>query len=131
MGCGDAVPDAAAPRRLRSLPAANGPGGALPDEPDASLEAGGLRMGAGAIVDAASVGAPPGTKDARKQRDPEARRAKRGRDRHFGLKAHAGVDAATGTVHALEVTAASAHDLTRAASPVGPGDAVVSRKTLL
>ena len=30
-----------------------------------------------------------------------------------------------GTVHALEVTAANARDLTRAASPVGPGDADV------
>lgn len=36
-----------------------------------------------------------------------------------------GVDAATGTVHTLEVTAAGAHGLARAASPVGPGDADV------
>ena len=36
-----------------------------------------------------------------------------------------GVDAVAGTVHTLEVTAANAHDLTRAASLVRPGDADV------
>lgn len=71
VGCGDAVPDATTPCRFRSLLAANGPGRALLDEPDASLEA------------------------------------------------------VAGTVHTLEATAASARDLTRAASPVGPGDADV------
>ena len=122
VGCGDAVPDATAPCCPRSLLSSNGLGRALLDEPDASLEAEGLRMSAGTIAGAAFAGAPPGTKSARKRRDPEARQAKRGRDRHHGLKAHAGAGAAAGTVHAPGVTAANAHGLARAASPVGPGD---------
>ena len=77
VGCGDAVPDVTALCRFRSLLAANGLGRALPGEPDASLEAEGLRMSAGTIVDATFVEAPPGTKNARKRRDPEARQATR------------------------------------------------------
>ena len=53
-------------------------------------------------------------KNARKQRDPEAHQAKKGQNWHFGFKAHVGVDAVAGTVHTLEVTAANAHNLTRA-----------------
>ena len=125
VGCGDAVPDATTLCRFRSLLAANGLGRALLDELNASLEAEGLRMSAGTIVDATFVEAPSSTKNARKQRDPEAHQAKKGQNWHFGFKAHVGVDAVTGTVHTLEVTAASAHDLTRAASLVRPGDADV------
>ena len=125
VGCGDAVPDATTLCRFRSLLAANGLGRALLDGLNASLEAEGLRMSAGTIVDATFVEAPSSTKNARKRRDPEARQAKKGQDRRFGFKAHVGVDAVAGTVHTLEVTAASAHDLARAASLVRPGDADV------
>ena len=125
VGCGDAVPDATTLCRFRSLLAANGLGRALLDELNASLEAEGLRMSAGTIVDATFVEAPSSTKNARKQRDPEAHQAKKGQNWHFGFKAHVGVDAMTGTVHTLEVTAANARDLACAASLVRPGDADV------
>ena len=125
VGCGDSVPDATTLCRFRSLLAANGLGRALLDELNASLEAEGLRMSAGTIVDATFVEAPSSTKNARKQRDPEAHQAKKGQNWHFGYKAHVGVDAVAGTVHTLEVTAANVSDLARAASLVRPGDADV------
>ena len=125
VGCGDAVPDATTLCRFRSLLAANGLGRALLDELNASLEAEGLRMSAGTIVDATFVEAPSSTKNARKRRDPEAHQAKKGQNWHFGFKAHVGVDAVADTVHTLEVTAANAHDLACAASLVRPGDADV------
>lgn len=88
----------------------------------ASLAAEGLRLSTGTIVDAAFVEAPSSTKNARRARDPEARSSKRGKNWHFGYKAHVGLDAEGGTVHALVVTPANASDLSQAAALVRPGD---------
>jgi IS5 family transposase len=37
--------------------------------------------------------------------------AKKGNQRHFGMKACIGIDAGTGMVHSVEVTSANVHDL--------------------
>ena len=39
---------------------------------------------------------------------------KKGNQWHFGMKAHAGVDADSGLVHTVTATAANAHDITQA-----------------
>lgn len=122
VGCGDEVPDATTLCRFRSLLAANGLGRALFEELNASLAAEGLKMSAGTIVDATFVESPSSTKNAGRARDPEAHQAKKGQNWHFGYKAHVGVDAEAGTVHALEVTAANEHDLTQVARLVREGD---------
>ncbi|SUA53177.1 Transposase DDE domain [Oligella urethralis] len=50
----------------------------------------------------------------RKSRDPEMRHAKKGNQYYFGMKAHIGVDAASGLVHTLVTTPANTHDVTQA-----------------
>lgn len=121
VGCGES-PDATTLCRFRRLLEDNGLGRALFEELNASLEAEGLRMSTGTIVDATFVEAPSSTKNARRARDPEARSSKKGKNWHFGYKAHVGVDAEAGTVHTLRVTPANASDLSQAAALVRPGD---------
>jgi IS5 family transposase len=50
----------------------------------------------------------------------------KGKQWHFGMKAHIGADAGTGMVHSLEVTAANVHDLDAAAKLIRPDDEVVN-----
>ena len=78
------------------------------------LAAQGLMMREGTIVDATLIAAPPSTKNKDKQRDPEMHQSKKGNDWHFGLKAHIGVDAASGLVHSVIGTAGNVSDVTQA-----------------
>jgi IS5 family transposase len=71
-------------------------------------------MREGTIVDATLIAAPPSTKNKDKKRDPEMHQSKKGNDWHFGLKAHIGVDAASGLTHTLVVTAGNVSDVTQA-----------------
>ena len=52
----------------------------------------GLILKRGTIVDSTFIEAPSSTKNEKKERDPEAHSAKKGNTRHFGYKAHIGVD---------------------------------------
>jgi IS5 family transposase len=70
-----------------------------------------LLMREGTIVDATIIAAPPSTKNARKERDPEMHQTKKGNEWHFGMKAHVGVDAASGLVHTVIGTAANVSDI--------------------
>src|SRR5205814_7665692 len=74
---------------------------ALFDEIGAMLEERGLLMRQGTIVDATIIAAPPSTKNKSKARDPEMHQTKKGNQWHFGMKAHIGVDVASGGVHTL------------------------------
>ena len=47
-----------------------------------------------------------------KKRGPQAHSTKKGNTRHFGYKAHVGVDSKTGLVHTVKATAANVHDVT-------------------
>ena len=78
------------------------------------LAAQGLMMREGTIVDATLIAAPPSTKNKDKKRDPEMHQSKKGNDWHFGLKAHIGVDMASGLVHTLVGTAGNVADVTQA-----------------
>jgi transposase, IS5 family len=71
-----------------------------------------LLLKSGTIVDATIIAAPPSTKNEQKARDPEMRQTKKGKDWHFGMKAHIGTDR-RGIVHSLSTTAANAHDSTQ------------------
>lgn len=64
----------------------------------------------GTIVDSTLISAPSSTKNADRQRDPEAHSVKKGNQWHFGYKAHIGVDKNTGLVHHVKATAANVHD---------------------
>jgi transposase, IS5 family len=74
----------------------------------------GLIMREGTIVDATLIAASPSTKNEDKKRDPEMHQSKKGNDWHFGLKAHIGVDAASGLTHTVVVTAGNVSDVTQA-----------------
>lgn len=78
------------------------------------LAAKGLMMREGTIVDATLIAASPSTKNKDKQRDPEMHQSKKGNDWHFGMKAHVGVDAASGLVHTVVGTAGNVADVTQA-----------------
>jgi IS5 family transposase len=69
------------------------------------LEAKGIKIATGTIVDATIIHAPSSTKNATGERDPEMHQAKKGNQWYFGLKAHIGVDAKQGTVHSVATTA--------------------------
>ena len=74
----------------------------------------GLMMREGTIVDATLIAAPPSTKNDAKSRDPEMHQAKKGKNWHFGMKAHIGVDAKSGLVHTVIGTPANLSDVSQA-----------------
>jgi IS5 family transposase len=76
------------------------------------LEAKGLLVKSGTIVDATIISAPTSTKNAAKERDPEMRQTRVGKTWHFGMKVHVGTDR-RGIVHSLTTTHAATHELTQ------------------
>ena len=81
---------------------------------NATLTAKGLLLKQGTVVDATLIAAPSSTKNHDGERDPQMHQTKKGNQWHFGMKAHAGVDADSGLVHSVATTAANAHDVTQA-----------------
>jgi IS5 family transposase len=69
-----------------------------------------LLLKSGTIVDATIIAAPPSTKNTEKARDPEMHQTRKGKEWHFGMKAHVGTDK-RGTVHSLVTTPANAADI--------------------
>jgi IS5 family transposase len=106
------VPDGDTIGRFRALLLEQGLQERLFAQVLALLQARGLILKKGTIVDSTIIAAPPSTKNREKKRDPEACQTKKGNTWHFGYKAHIGVDQDTGLVHHLEVTAANVHDVT-------------------
>ena len=80
------------------------------------LQAKGLLLRAGTVVDATLIAAPSSTKNAGGTRDPEMHQAKKGNQWYFGMKAHIGVDADSGLVHTVRGTAANVNDVIEANS---------------
>jgi IS5 family transposase len=74
------------------------------------LEAKGLLMKTGTIVDATIISAPSSTKNATGTRDPEMKQTRKGNTWHFGMKVHVGTDP-HGLVHSLTTTHAAAADI--------------------
>ncbi len=74
------------------------------------LEARGLLLKSGTIVDATILTASSSTKNQSGQRDPEMSSTRKGTTWHFGMKAHIGVDAKSGLVHSVRTSTASVAD---------------------
>lgn len=74
------------------------------------LQANGLKVSTGTIVDATIISAPSSTKNQDKARDPEMRQTKKGNQWYFGMKAHIGVDSKTKLIHSVVATSANVHD---------------------
>lgn len=116
------MPDATTLCKFRHLLEANGLGEAMLSELARILQDRGVMMRGGSIVDATFVESPSSTKNASRSRDPEAHQARKGRNWHFGYKAHAGVDAGTGLAHTVEVTSANVGDVSMAHALLRPDD---------
>jgi IS5 family transposase len=74
------------------------------------LEACGIKIATGAIIDATIIAAPSSTKNAAKARDPDMHQTKKGNQWYFGMKAHIGVDSKTKVIHSVVATAANVSD---------------------
>lgn len=104
------VPDATTLLKFRRLLEKHKLGEALFAKVGEVLQAQGMKVGTGTIVDATIIGAPSSTKNADKQRDPDMHQTRKGQQWYFGMKMHIGVDSQTGLVHSAVVTAANVHD---------------------
>jgi IS5 family transposase len=112
----DAVPDATTVLHFRHWLEHHELTRVLFDEVGVLLEERGLLMRQGTIVDATIIAAPPSTKNKSKARDPEMHQTKKGNQWHFGMKAHIGVDVASGVVHTVVGTAANEADINQMAA---------------
>ena len=109
LGC-EPVPDATTMLRFRRLLNANKLGEALFARVGKELQARGIKVNTGTIVDATIIAAPSSTKNADKARDPDMHQTRKGQQWYFGMKLHIGVDSQSGLVHSAVVTAANVHD---------------------
>ena len=112
----DPVPDATTLLKFRHWLERHDLTKALFDDIAAMLEERGLLMRQGTIVDATIIAAPPSTKNKSAARDPEMHQTKKGNQWHFGMKAHIGVDVASGVVHTVTGTAANEADINQMAA---------------
>ena len=119
------VPDATTLLHFRHLVEKHQLGEAMFTALNRLFEANGWIMRGGSIVDATIIAAPSSTKNATGTRDPQMHQTRKGNQWYFGMKAHTGVDAGTGYVHSVTVTAANVHDLDQAANLVRCDDQVV------
>lgn len=119
------VPDATTLLKFRHLLEKHGIGKEIFNDINARLDAAGLIMHGGTIVDATIIAAPPSIKNKEKKRDPEMHQTKKGNEWHFGMKVHAGVDAGSGYVHTITGTPANVHDSKEAAKLLRPDDGVM------
>jgi len=104
------VPDATTLLKFRRLIEDKQLGAALFAKVGEVLQAQGMKVGKGTIVDATIIAAPSSTKNAERERDPEMHQTRKGQQWHFGMKLHIGVDSQTGLTHSAVVTAANVHD---------------------
>ncbi len=110
----DAIPDETTILRFRHLLERHQLSERIFAEIRTLLEERRLLLKSGTIVDATIIAAPPSTKNAAGARDPEMHQTKKGKDWHFGMKAHVGTDK-RGIVHSLATTPANVHDSTQIA----------------
>ncbi|NYS62631.1 IS5 family transposase [Vreelandella salicampi] len=108
----ESVPDATTLLRFRHLLEKHALTQRIFEEINAHLTEKGLFMREGTIVDATIVAAAPSTKNKAKQRDPEMKQTRKGKQYYFGMKSHIGVDAVTGLAHSVTATSANVADVT-------------------
>jgi IS5 family transposase len=107
----EAVPDATTLLNFRHLLEAHDLTRAIFNEINALLEERDILMREGTLVDATIIAAPCSTKNKAKERDPAMHQTRKGKQWYFGMKAHVGVDVASGVVHTVTGTAANVADI--------------------
>src|SRR5215470_2879935 len=106
------VPDETTVCRFRHLLEQHDLGCRMFEEVHSHLEAKGLKLSKGTIVDATIINTPSSTKNTNKARDPDMHQTKKGNQWYFGMKAHFGVDSRTKLIHAAVATPANVADST-------------------
>src|SRR3989475_12241009 len=127
LGC-EPVPDETTVCKFRHLLEEHQLGEQILGQVNLHLQAQGVRITTGTIVDATILHAPTSTKNREQQRDPAEPQTKKGKQWYFGMKAHVGVDSKTKIIHTAVATAANVADsaglpdsLDRRGSGVGGG----------
>ena len=106
----EAAPDETTICKFRHLIEVHELGAAIFAAVNAHLQARGVKIGTGTIMDATIIAAPSSTKNAKGERDREMHQVKKGNQWHFGMKAHVGVDSAEKIIHTVVATPANVHD---------------------
>jgi len=104
------APDETTVCKFRHLLEHHGLGRQLFEQVGRYLQAQGLKVSSGTIVDATIISAPSSTKNQSGERDPEMRQTKKGNQWYFGMKAHVGVDSKLKLIHSVVATPANVHD---------------------
>ncbi len=129
----DAVPDHSTISRFRKKITERGLARMLFAEVNRQLEAKGMLVKRGTLIDATIIEAqarrPQSEAGARSGTDPDAAWTKKGKRSHFGYKMHIGMDAGSGLVRGVEFTPANVADTDVAdALIMGDEDAVYADK---
>ena len=119
------VPDATTLLKFRRLLEQHGLNRLFFDAINRVMVETGHMLKGGTVVDATIINAPPSTKNAQKQCDPEMHQTKKGNEWRFGMKCHIGVDAFSGLVHTIKVTPANVHDIQVTSELIREDDEVV------
>jgi IS5 family transposase len=104
------APDETTACRFRHLIETHDLGRRLFEEVHRHLDARGIKVTTGTIVDATIIVAPSSTKNAGKASDPDMHQTKKGNQWYFGMKAHIGIDSKTKVIHSVVATAANVSD---------------------
>jgi IS5 family transposase len=121
----DRIPDETTILTFRHLLEKHELGDQIFETVKAYLKDRGMEMRQGTIIDATLIAAPSFTKNKDGERDPEMHQTCKGKQWHFGMKVHIGVDSESGLIHSVETTAANVHDLTPAAELLHGEETVV------
>lgn len=116
------VPDKTTLCKFRQMMADEGLEREIFEDLSRQLEAEGLMMREGSVVDATFVESPSSTKNRDRDRDPEAHQSRKGNNWHFGHGAHIGADRDSGLVHTVVTTAANVSDISQAKECVRESD---------
>jgi IS5 family transposase len=106
----DAIPDETTILNFRHLLERHDLTKSMFDAVSSHLEDKGALLRGGTILDATLIAASPSTKNKAGKRDAQMSQSKKGNQWYFGMKAHIGVDARSGLVHAAGVTTGKVHD---------------------
>ena len=99
--CEDRLPDETTILKFRHLLEKHSLGDALFAAVGEHLQAHGLQLSKGTMVDATLIAASPSTKNATGERDPEMHQTRKGKQWYFGMKIHVGADINSGTAHTV------------------------------
>jgi transposase, IS5 family len=105
-----AAPDETTILRFRHLLEEHALGVAILVTVNQYLDARGIRITTGTIVDATIIHAPSSTKNSSGERDPDMHQTRKGNQWYFGAKAHIGMDSKEKVVHSVATSAASVAD---------------------